>query len=91
MPGILFSSIALMDPMLRGLQHESPETKHTKITLATNQFSTLHCTGRLISTKLWQNPIKTKIRNLNNFGTTIDPLHKWRLNLNNNTHTSLAL
>ena len=25
-----------------------------------------------------------------NFYLPIDPLHKWRLNLNNNTHTSLA-
>lgn len=31
MPGILSSSIVLMAPMLRGLQHESPETKHSPI------------------------------------------------------------
>lgn len=37
MPGILSSSIDLMDPMLRGLQHESPETSHINGGLATNQ------------------------------------------------------
>ena len=52
-------------------------------------FSYVKCIGDIVK-RTYKLIMKTFKDAKTYFTDFIDPLHKWRLNLNNNTHTSLA-
>ena len=62
-------------------------TPKTEVQQLTGIHSRLESTTKSISVKC--NVVRTSLDRISR-RLDINPLHKWRLNLNNNTHTSLA-